>query len=72
MHLLVGTMDNLNEDNNNKNGSEEGSLSNEDTKYMLQKNKTIHKTTKKNGCQFSIDSLILRKRDDNSDGNKNI
>ena len=62
-------MDTLKEDNNNRNKAEEDLLSNEDTEDMPTKATKIHKTTRKNSYpKFSIDSLILRKRNDNDDG----
>ena len=62
-------MDTLKEDNNNRNGAEEDLLSNEDIEDMPQNTTKIHKTTKKNSYpKFSIDSLILRKRNDNDAG----
>ena len=62
-------MDTPNEDNNSRNEAEEDLLSNEGIEDMPPKATKAHKTTRKNSYpKFSIDSLILRKRNDNHDG----
>ena len=62
-------MDTLKEDNNSRNEAEEDLLSNEEIEDMPPKATKVHKTTRKNSYpKFSIDSLILRKRNDNDGG----
>ena len=48
-----------------------GILFDEDAENVIPKTKQISKPTKKTGSpEFSIDSLILRKRKDTNDGNE--
>lgn len=51
-------------------GVQIGTFLDEDAESVIPKTKLISKSTKKTGSpEFSIDSLILRKRKDTNDGN---